>query len=37
MNNFQPIEPQTANTEAKAALEIVRTAFGGTPNLMNIS
>jgi hypothetical protein len=30
MNNFQPIELQTANTEAEDALEIVQTAFGGT-------
>jgi uncharacterized peroxidase-related enzyme len=36
MNSFQPIEPQTANAEAKAALDIVQAAFGGTPNLMKM-
>jgi uncharacterized peroxidase-related enzyme len=36
MNIFQPIESQTATTEAKAALDIVQTAFGGTPNLMKM-
>jgi uncharacterized peroxidase-related enzyme len=36
MNTFQPIEPQTAPPEAKAALDIVQTAFGGTPNLMKM-
>jgi uncharacterized peroxidase-related enzyme len=36
MSNFQPIEPQTASAEAKAALDIVQTAFGGTPNLMKM-
>jgi uncharacterized peroxidase-related enzyme len=36
MNSFQPIESQTANAEAKAALDIVQAAFGGTPNLMKM-
>ncbi len=35
-NSFQAIEPKTANVEAKAALDIVQAAFGGTPNLMKM-
>jgi uncharacterized peroxidase-related enzyme len=36
MSTFQPITPQTANAEAQAALNLVQTAFGGTPNLMKM-
>lgn len=34
MSNFPTIEPTTASTEAKAALDSVQAAFGGLPNLM---
>lgn len=36
MSTFNPVEPKTADAEAKAALEIVQSAFGGTPNLMKM-
>jgi uncharacterized peroxidase-related enzyme len=36
MPTFNPVEPKTADAEAKAALEIVQSAFGGTPNLMKM-
>jgi AhpD family alkylhydroperoxidase len=36
MSTFQPIAAQTANAEAQAALNLVQTAFGGTPNLMKM-
>jgi uncharacterized peroxidase-related enzyme len=36
MSNFHPVNPQSATTEAKAALDIVQAAFGGTPNLMKM-
>jgi uncharacterized peroxidase-related enzyme len=36
MSTFNPIEPQTADADAKAALDIVRSAFGGVPNLMKM-
>jgi uncharacterized peroxidase-related enzyme len=36
MSTFHPVEPQTANAEAQAALDVVQAAFGGTPNLMKM-
>jgi uncharacterized peroxidase-related enzyme len=36
MSTFNPIDPTTANTEAKAALDLVQAAFGGIPNLMKM-
>jgi uncharacterized peroxidase-related enzyme len=36
MSAFNPIDPKTADTETKAALELVQTAFGGIPNLMKM-
>jgi hypothetical protein len=36
MSTFNPVDPQTANTEAKAALDLVQAAFGGIPNLMKM-
>jgi uncharacterized peroxidase-related enzyme len=36
MSTFNPVEPKTADAEAKAALEIVQAAFGGMPNLMKM-
>jgi uncharacterized peroxidase-related enzyme len=34
--SFQPIAPSTADIEAKMALDLVQSAFGGTPNLMKM-
>jgi uncharacterized peroxidase-related enzyme len=36
MSTFSPVDPQTADAEAKAALDLVQTAFGGIPNLMKM-
>jgi uncharacterized peroxidase-related enzyme len=36
MSIFNPIEPEIADVEAKAALDIVHAAFGGIPNLMKM-
>jgi uncharacterized peroxidase-related enzyme len=36
MSNFNPIDPKTADTETKAALNLVENAFGGIPNLMKM-
>jgi uncharacterized peroxidase-related enzyme len=36
MSTFNPIDLQSADTEAKAALGLVQTAFGGIPNLMKM-
>jgi uncharacterized peroxidase-related enzyme len=36
MSTFNPVDPQTADAEAKAALDLVQTAFGGVPNLMKM-
>jgi uncharacterized peroxidase-related enzyme len=33
---FNPVEPTTANAEAKDAFEMVESAFGGIPNLMKM-
>jgi uncharacterized peroxidase-related enzyme len=36
MSTFHPIDPKTADPEAKAAFDLVQTAFGGIPNLMKM-
>jgi uncharacterized peroxidase-related enzyme len=36
MSTFNPMDPQTAGAEAKAALDLVQTVFGGIPNLMKM-
>jgi uncharacterized peroxidase-related enzyme len=36
MSTFNPIEPQTADADAKAVLDIVQSAFGSVPNLMKM-
>jgi uncharacterized peroxidase-related enzyme len=36
MSTFNPVDSQTADAEAKAALNLVQTAFGGIPNLMKM-
>jgi uncharacterized peroxidase-related enzyme len=36
MSTFNPIDPKTADTKTKAALDLVQTAFGGIPNLMKM-
>jgi uncharacterized peroxidase-related enzyme len=36
MNQFDPVNPQTASAEAKIALDRVQASFGGTPNLMKM-
>jgi uncharacterized peroxidase-related enzyme len=36
MNQFHPVDPQTASAEAKVALDRVQATFGGTPNLMKM-
>jgi uncharacterized peroxidase-related enzyme len=36
MNQFDPVDPQTASAEAKIALDRVQASFGGTPNLMKM-
>jgi uncharacterized peroxidase-related enzyme len=36
MSTFNPIDPKTAEAEAKAALDLVQHAFGGVPNLMKM-
>lgn len=36
MSTFNPIDPKTADTNAKAALDLVEAAFGGIPNLMKM-
>jgi uncharacterized peroxidase-related enzyme len=36
MSIFNPVQPEVANLEAKASLDIVHSAFGGTPNLMKM-
>jgi uncharacterized peroxidase-related enzyme len=36
MSIFKPVEPETADADAKAALDMVQSAFGGIPNLMKM-
>jgi uncharacterized peroxidase-related enzyme len=36
MSTFNPVDPKTADADAKAALDLVQTAFGGIPNLMKM-
>jgi uncharacterized peroxidase-related enzyme len=36
MSTFNPVDPKTADTDAKAALDLVQSAFGGIPNLMKM-
>ncbi len=36
MPTFNPVNPKTADAEAKAALDLVQVAFGGIPNLMKM-
>ncbi len=36
MSTFNPVDPKTADADAKAALDLVQAAFGGTPNLMKM-
>jgi uncharacterized peroxidase-related enzyme len=36
MSTFHPVDPKTADTDAKAALDLVQAAFGGVPNLMKM-
>jgi uncharacterized peroxidase-related enzyme len=36
MSTFNPVDPKTANAEAKAALDLVQSAFGGIPNLFKM-
>jgi uncharacterized peroxidase-related enzyme len=36
MSTFNPVDPKTANTDAKAALDLVQSVFGGIPNLMRM-
>jgi uncharacterized peroxidase-related enzyme len=36
MSTFKSVDPQTADAEAKAAFDLVQTAFGGIPNLMKM-
>jgi uncharacterized peroxidase-related enzyme len=36
VSTFHPVDPNTANPEAKAALDLVRANFGGIPNLMKM-
>jgi uncharacterized peroxidase-related enzyme len=36
MSTFNPVDPSTANPDAKAAFDLVQNAFGGIPNLMKM-
>jgi uncharacterized peroxidase-related enzyme len=36
MSTFNSIDPKTANADAKAALDLVQSAFGGIPNLFKM-
>ena len=36
MSSFNPVEPKIADADAKAAFEMVQSAFGGIPNLMKM-
>jgi uncharacterized peroxidase-related enzyme len=36
MSTFNPVVPETANAETKAALDLVKNAFGNIPNLMKM-
>lgn len=36
MSAFNSVQPEAANVEAKASLDIVHAAFGGIPNLMKM-
>jgi uncharacterized peroxidase-related enzyme len=36
MSTFHPVDPKTADADAKSALDLVQAAFGGIPNLMKM-
>jgi uncharacterized peroxidase-related enzyme len=36
MSTFNPVNPKTADVDAKAALDLVQATFGGIPNLMKM-
>jgi uncharacterized peroxidase-related enzyme len=36
MSTFNPVDPKTADADAKVALDLVQAAFGGIPNLMKM-
>jgi uncharacterized peroxidase-related enzyme len=36
MSTFHPVDPNTADADAKAAFDLVQSAFGGIPNLMKM-